>query len=99
MCVCVCVCVNIAPRIIDLLRSNSTSTVLLQISQAFLSFPHIPIKLTEVLISKKFKILIFFNGFQRFQILWVYRPNTFGVKGDWDFRISDLVKNPDGTYI
>ena len=22
-----------------------------------------------------------------------------GAKGDWDFRISDLVKNPDGTYI
>ena len=22
-----------------------------------------------------------------------------GVKGDWDFRISDLVKNPDGTDI
>ena len=20
-----------------------------------------------------------------------------GAKGDWDFRISDLVKNPDGT--
>ena len=20
-----------------------------------------------------------------------------GKKGDWDFRISDLVKNPDGT--
>ena len=20
------------------------------------------------------------------------------AKGDWDFRISDLVKNPDGTY-
>ena len=22
-----------------------------------------------------------------------------GVKGDWDFRISDLVKNPDGSDI
>ena len=22
-----------------------------------------------------------------------------GAKGDWDFRISDLVKNPDGTDI
>ena len=22
-----------------------------------------------------------------------------GEKGDWDFRISDLVKNPDGTDI
>ena len=22
-----------------------------------------------------------------------------GAKGDWDFRISDLVKNPDGTVI
>ena len=22
-----------------------------------------------------------------------------GVEGDWDFRISDLVKNPDGTDI
>ena len=22
-----------------------------------------------------------------------------GVKGDWDFQISDLVKNPDGTDI
>ena len=21
-----------------------------------------------------------------------------GANGDWDFRISDLVKNPDGTY-
>ena len=25
--------------------------------------------------------------------------NHKGVKGDWDFRISDLVKNPDGTDI
>ena len=24
---------------------------------------------------------------------------TLGEKGDWDFRISDLVKNPDGTDI
>ena len=24
---------------------------------------------------------------------------TLGTKGDWDFRISDLVKNPDGTDI
>ena len=22
-----------------------------------------------------------------------------GAKGDWDFQISDLVKNPDGTDI
>ena len=22
-----------------------------------------------------------------------------GAKGDWDFRISDLVKNPDGTDV
>ena len=22
-----------------------------------------------------------------------------GAKGDWDFRISDLVRNPDGTYL
>ena len=22
-----------------------------------------------------------------------------GAKGDWDFRTSDLVKNPDGTDI
>ena len=22
-----------------------------------------------------------------------------GVKGDWDLRISDLVKNPDGTDV
>ena len=22
-----------------------------------------------------------------------------GAKGDWDFRISDLIKNPDGTDI
>ena len=21
-----------------------------------------------------------------------------GAKGDWNFRISDLVKNPDGTH-
>ena len=25
--------------------------------------------------------------------------HTNEVKGDWDFRISDLVKNPDGTDI
>ena len=24
---------------------------------------------------------------------------NLGAKGDWDFRISDLVKNPDGTDI
>ena len=22
-----------------------------------------------------------------------------GAKGDWDFQISDLVKNPNGNYI
>ena len=26
-------------------------------------------------------------------------PVYMGAKGDWDFRISDLVKNPDGTDI
>ena len=25
--------------------------------------------------------------------------NCRGVKGDWDFQISDLVKNPNGTDI
>ena len=25
--------------------------------------------------------------------------SIMGTKGDWDFRISDLVKNPDGTDI
>ena len=25
--------------------------------------------------------------------------HVMGVKGDWDFWISDLVKNPDGTDI
>ena len=30
----------------------------------------------------------------KFCILYIF----WGVKVDWDFRISDLVKNPDGTY-
>ena len=25
--------------------------------------------------------------------------NKMGAKVDWDFRISDLVKNPDGTVV
>ena len=31
----------------------------------------------------------------------IYRPSgkILGAKGDWDFRISDLVKKPDGTDI
>ena len=29
----------------------------------------------------------------------LYRPIYMGAKGDWDMRISDLVKNPDGTDI
>ena len=28
-----------------------------------------------------------------------FNLTLYGAKGDWDFRISDLVKNPDGTYI
>ena len=28
-----------------------------------------------------------------------YTIFNVGAKGDWDFRISDLVKNPDGTDI
>ena len=31
------------------------------------------------------------------RILYFYC--VLGAKGDWDFRISDLVKNPDGTDI
>ena len=31
-------------------------------------------------------------------ILIQYSPEQ-GAKGDWDFRISDLIKNPDGTDI
>ena len=27
------------------------------------------------------------------------RYMTMGAKGDWDFRICDLVKNPDGTDV
>ena len=29
------------------------------------------------------------------------KPSTYqkGAKGDWNFQISDLVKNPDGTDI
>ena len=25
--------------------------------------------------------------------------SKMGAKGDWDFRISDLIKNPDGTDV
>ena len=32
-------------------------------------------------------------------IYWGYVLLYVGAKGDWDFRISDLVKNPDGTDI
>ena len=36
---------------------------------------------------------------------WLFERHIFyiisgmGMKGDWDFWISDLVKNPDGTDI
>ena len=32
---------------------------------------------------------------------WFFQNLMFhkGAKGDWDFRISDLVKNPDRTDI
>ena len=29
----------------------------------------------------------------------LYPGTGGGAKGDWDFRISDLIKNPDGTDI
>ena len=30
----------------------------------------------------------------------INRPDLYvGAKGDWDFWISDLIKNPDGTDI
>ena len=29
----------------------------------------------------------------------LYNTIPVGAMGDWDFRISDLVKNPDGTDI
>ena len=31
--------------------------------------------------------------------IYLYFINNMGAKGDWDFRIFDLVKNPDGTDI
>ena len=36
-----------------------------------------------------------------FERNWCYKLYIVrkGAKGDWDFRISDLVKNPDGTDI
>ena len=37
---------------------------------------------------------------ENYQVLSLYSVYTvYGAKGDWDFRISDLVKNPDGTDI
>ena len=30
------------------------------------------------------------------RLIYLSKSNL-GAKGDWDFRISDLVKNPDGT--
>ena len=30
---------------------------------------------------------------------FTYTTSNTGAKGDWDFRISDQVKNPDGTDI
>ena len=35
---------------------------------------------------------------QNFIVLMLYMLDL-GAKGDWHFRISDLVKNPDGTDI
>ena len=29
----------------------------------------------------------------------IFGATLYGTKGDWDFRISDLVKNPEGTDI
>ena len=37
----------------------------------------------------------FYGGPNQFEVMYVYA----GTKGDWDFLISDLVKNHDGTDI
>ena len=43
-----------------------------------------------------FRILILFTtSFD----LFVSHYQVIGAKGDWDFQISDLVKNPDETDI
>ena len=34
-----------------------------------------------------------------YPFLYVYNILNSGAKDDWDFQISDLVKNPDGTDI
>ena len=51
--------------------------------------------------------LILVSSDENYSQLQLYLQNCFlsnhihslGAKGDWDFRISDLVKNPDGTDI
>ena len=41
-----------------------------------------------------------YKSYYKYIILYtVYIYLYIGVKDDWDFRISDMVKNPDGTDI
>ena len=47
----------------------------------------------NVIYSKLFRKHILNFGLFR---LFIF---SMGAKGDWDFQISDLVKNPDGTDI
>ena len=32
-------------------------------------------------------------------VIYLFINLLMETKGDWDFRISDLIKNPDGTDI
>ena len=52
------------------------------------------------IIQKKYEIisqLTLAEG--QMQTFIVVHSSDKGAKGDWDFRISDLVKNPDGADI
>ena len=54
----------------------------------------------EVMVAWQFGRIDF--GIQHTIYIYIYiyiYINLRGAKGDWDFRISDLVKNPDGTNI
>ena len=44
-------------------------------------------------------LLIYYRERVVFALQIVSTVVQLGAKGDWDFRISDLVKNPDGTDI
>ena len=89
---------NVGPKPIGRSRSNSISRVLLKISQDFFSFPVRTPNVKSSWHKKKLNFRFTQKWLQLIDyILWVY--STLRAKGNWDFQISYLVKNPDMELI